>query len=117
MPRAGQGWEDTVLEDFPMLQGTANSGAVFGDGDARHKRLITECKDEQGDAIRFPYAHLVKIRAQARRHSVPYWLRFYRNGRGDKVVSMPYELARTLMLLATDPITCTNCKHEMRHDW
>jgi hypothetical protein len=117
MPRKGSGWEEQVLRDFPMLQPTANSGAVFDDADQRHDRFLVECKDEAGEAIRFPYSDLLKIRRQALKHRVPYWLRFFRNGQGDMVVSMDYQLARTLLLIACGTQACPECGCEYKADW
>jgi hypothetical protein len=116
MPREGTSWEETVLRDFPMLQPTANSGAVFDDGDARHGRFVVECKDEGGEAIRFPYNQLLKLRRQAAKHRVPHWLRFYQNGNGDRVVSMDYNLARTLLSIVFGKNICPNCEAEFRYD-
>lgn len=100
-----------------MFRTTSNSGAVDGDGDLRNKNIIVECKDECGDAIKFPYSHLVKIRQQCRNHNKRYWMRFFRNGRGDKVVSMNYELAEMLMSLASTEIQCPTCCEQFTLDW
>jgi hypothetical protein len=117
MPRPGSSWEETVYADFPMLQPTANSGAVFDDGDGRNARFLVECKDEGGEAIRFPYAQLLKLRRQAAKHRVPHWVRFFQNGKGDRVVSMDYNLARTLFLIAFGTMTCPECACEYKVDW
>ena len=115
--RPGTGWEETVLADFSMLRPTANSGAVNGDGDLRHQRFLVECKDEGGDAIKFPYSDLVKIRQQALAHGKQYWMRFFRNGKGDKVVSMNYEFSLMLLQLATETTECPKCKAAIKLDW
>lgn len=106
-----------MLADFSMVRRTANSGAVFGDGDGRHGRFIIECKDEQGEAIRFPYAQYQKIRSQAWQHRVPHWVRFFRNGKGDRVVSMDYELAKLLLSVACNPLECPSCGTQYKVDW
>lgn len=99
-----------------MLRGTANSGAVFCDGDATSARIVAECKDGYGDAITFPYTHLQKIKAQALAKRAPYWMRFVRNDRGDRVVSMNYEFAELLMQIAHGKIKC-ECGNELEIDW
>lgn len=115
--RPGTGWEETVETDFPMLKRSTNSGAKNGDGDLQHPRFLVECKDEAGNAIRFPHSDLVKIVKQSLNHNRRHWMRFYRNGGGDRVVSMNYELAQQLMEIVSDTLECPKCKTELKIDW
>jgi hypothetical protein len=114
--RLGSNWEEEVQRDFPSLRATVNSGARFDDADVRNARVLAECKDESGEAIRFPYSDYLKIVRQARLHRTPYWARFFRNGNGDKVVSINYDFAKLLFTIIFGKITCPDCQAEIKID-
>lgn len=96
--RPGTGFELWVQEKFGFCR-NSNSGARFGDGDLTEPGgdFIVECKDEGGDAIRFPYSDLLKVRHQAMTWGMGKWVRCFRNGKGDVVVSMDWTLFEQML--------------------
>lgn len=103
MAKPGIPFEEQIREELDIDK-TSLSGGAHDDADGRApgRRFLCECKDESGDAIRFPYSDLVKIKRQAMKHSQGDWIRCFRNGRGDVVVSMNYELFQQLYEIAKE---------------
>lgn len=96
--RPGTGFENWVQEEFGFCR-NVNSGARFGDGDLTEPggEFIVECKDESGEAIRFPYKDLLKVRRQAVDHGRGSWVRMFRNGHGDVIVSMEAKMFNEML--------------------
>jgi len=101
--KPGIPFEEAIREELE-LWGTQLSGGKHSDADGREPEgnFILECKDEGGLAIRFPYDQLLKVRHQAMQHGRGNWVRAFRNGKGDVVISMNYKLFKQLYEIAKE---------------
>lgn len=118
MPAAWQDFENWVREELG-IERTSRSGSRHGDGDGRDEsgHFILECKDEGGEAIRFPYSQLLKIRRQSALHGQGNWIRAFRNGKGDVVISMNFELAKQMLEIIKEGVVCPKCETELDIGW
>jgi hypothetical protein len=116
--RPGTPWEEAARERYGF-QPTANSGAVHGDADLRHKggRFVVECKDGYGDHISIPKKQLLKMEKQALLFGDGNWARLMRTDNGRVVVAMNERLFETLLSVADGVIVCPDCKTKLQPDW
>lgn len=118
MTKRWQDFEEWVRSELG-LERTSRSGGRHGDGDGRSVdgHFILECKDESGQAIRFPYTQLLKIRRQALTHGQGNWIRVFSNGQGDVVASMNFELLKQMLAIIQDGVECSSCGTELEIGW
>lgn len=115
--RAGTGLELTVAAKYGF-KGTANSGAIHGDADLRHKsgRFIVECKDRGTESVSVPGPDIKKMEQQALLYGDGNWVRFMRNKQGKTIVAMNEELFRLFLQIADGVIVCP-CGKKIKPDW
>ncbi len=64
--KIGDDLEDLVIKKLgPSFSKTANSGAVYQDGDIKHRQLVVECKVKQTPGFSAPTTELKKLWKEA----------------------------------------------------